>query len=158
MRDLTFTERLALLRSFVFDRRLLQHTPHYGHERIRAWQWKRICRLVRHAYENVPFYAEHYRSASFHPNDLRSWEDFFRIPSVTKDQVIANFPEHILARGFNLDQLVVSRSSGSSGKVLDIAYDDRAMITYMLAGLRLYNMGFDYPGIDSSTFTHRHIR
>ncbi len=80
---------------------------------------------------------------SFHPDDLRSWEHFHCVPSVTKDQVIASFPERILATGFKLDQLVVSRSSGSSGKNLDIAYDDRAMITYMLAGLRLYKMGFD---------------
>jgi phenylacetate-coenzyme A ligase PaaK-like adenylate-forming protein len=100
-----------------------------------------------------------YRSASFHPNDLRSWEDFHRIPLVTKDQVIANFPERILAKDFKLDELVVSRSSGSSGKVLDIAYDDRAMIIYMLAGLRLYRMGFAYrPWQDNSTFTHRRIR
>ena len=144
MRNLTFAERLSLLRSFVFDRRLLKETPYYSRDRMRAWQWERICKLVRHAYENVPFYAEHYRNASFHPDDLRSWEDFHRVPSVTKDQVIASFPERILATGFKLDQLVVSRSSGSSGKVLDIAYDDRAMITYMLAGLRLYKMGFDY--------------
>jgi phenylacetate-CoA ligase len=144
MRDLTFAERLALLRSFLFGRRLLQQTPDYSRERMRAWQWERIRRLVRHAYENVPFYTEHYRSVSFHPNDLRSWEDFHRIPPVTKDQVIANFPERILARGLKLDELVVSRSSGSSGKVLDIAYDDRAMIVYMLAALRLYGMGFAY--------------
>jgi phenylacetate-CoA ligase len=85
MRDLSFGERLALLRSFVFDRRLRQHTPHYSRERMRTWQRERICRLVRHAYENVPFYTEHYRSVSFHPNDLRSWEDFHRIPLVTKD-------------------------------------------------------------------------
>jgi phenylacetate-CoA ligase len=144
MRNLTFAERLSLLRSFVFDRRLLKETPYYSRDRMLAWQWERICKLVRHAYENVPFYAKYYRSASFHPNDLRSLEDFHRMPSVTKDQVIANFPERILATGVKLDQSVVSRSSGSSGKVLDIAYDDRAMITYMLAGLRLYKMGFDY--------------
>ena len=31
---------------------------------MREWQWERICRLVRHAYETVPFYTEHYRSAT----------------------------------------------------------------------------------------------
>jgi phenylacetate-coenzyme A ligase PaaK-like adenylate-forming protein len=84
MRNLTFAERLALLRSFVLERRLLQHTPHYSRKRMRTWQWERICRLVRHAHRNVPFYTELYRSASFHPNDLRSWEDFHRIPTVTR--------------------------------------------------------------------------
>jgi hypothetical protein len=73
--------------------------------------------------------------------------------------VIGNFPERILANRYKLDELVVSRSSGSSGKVLDIAYDDRAMIVYVLAGLRLYGMGLAYVrGIGNSTFIHRRIR
>ena len=42
------------------------------------------------------------------------------------------------------DDCIVSRSSGSSGKVLDICYDSEAMVIYSLAGLRLYKMGFSY--------------
>jgi phenylacetate-CoA ligase len=50
----------------------------------------------------------------------------------------------MLRAGFDLDRLVVSRSSGSSGKVLDICYDSEAMVVYSLAALRLYRMGFAY--------------
>ena len=144
MRNLSLSELLTLLGAFAFGGRFLKVTPHYSREKLRDWQWKRLVRLVRHAYENVPFYHDLYRGVSFQPDDLRTWGDFHHLPTVSKDQVIANFPDRMLAKGYKLDDLVVSRSSGSSGKVLDIAYDSRAMVLYTLAGLRLYGMGFTY--------------
>lgn len=144
MRNLNLSELFSLLGTFAFGGRFLKATPGYSREQMRAWQWERITSLVRHAYQNVPFYHDLYRGVSFHPEDLRSWEDFHQLPTVSKDHVINNFPDRMLARGYKLEDLVVSRSSGSSGKVLDIAYDSRATVVYALAGLRLYNMGFSY--------------
>ena len=144
MRDLSLLELLGLLRGVFVGNRFLAVAPRYSRDEMQAWQLTRIRRLVAHAYERSAFYRSLYGEASFEPGDLRSWDDFHRLPIVTKDQVIANFPTRILASGYDLDRLVVSRSSGSSGKVLDIAYDSRAMVTYVLAGLRLYRMGFNY--------------
>ena len=144
MRSLNAIELFGVLRNFAVGGRFLRATPHYSRDRMRDWQWQRIKRLVAHAYDNVDFYREHYRKAGFAPGDLKSWDDFHRLPSVSKDQVIAAFPDRIIARGYRLDDLVVSRSSGSSGKPLDISYDSRAMTIYTLAGLRLYGMGFSY--------------
>lgn len=144
MRNLNLGELFSLLGALAFGGRFLKFTPQYSREQMRDWQWERLVRLVRHAYENVPLYHDLYRGVSFQPDDLKTWDDFHRLPTVTKDQVIANFPDRMLAKGYALDDLVVSRSSGSSGKVLDIAYDSRAMVLYTLAGLRLYGMGFTY--------------
>lgn len=144
MRTLRFGELLDLFRGFLVDSSFLHAAPRYSRDEMQNWQWQRISKLVRHAYESVPFYRDHYGKAGFQPGDLKCWDDFHRLPSVSKDLVIANYPANIIARGYELDDLVVSRSSGSSGKALDIAYDGRAMTTYMLAGLRLYRMGFDY--------------
>ncbi len=52
-----------------------------------------------------------------------------------------DFPDRILARGESVERLIVSRSSGSTGKALDVAYDARATALFILAGLRLYRMG-----------------
>jgi phenylacetate-CoA ligase len=144
MRDLSWREMLGLAAGLLSIQRFLKRTPFLSPEEMRAWQFARLQALVAQAYDKVPFYRRLYDSASFHPEDLKDWEDFLRVPVVTKDQVIANFPEGMLARGYRLEDLTVSRSSGSSGKVLDIAYDPRAMTTYILAGLRLYRMGFPY--------------
>lgn len=144
MRNLQIIELAALLKEFMFGGAFLRRAPHFSRDEMQAWQLDRIRRLVAHAYGHIPFYRDHYRRAGFGPPDLRGWEDFHRLPVVTKDEVIANYPERMLAAGYDLDRLIISRSSGSSGKVLDICYDSRAMVTYALAGLRLYEMGFEY--------------
>ncbi|WFB34679.1 hypothetical protein P3T73_10960 [Kiritimatiellota bacterium B12222] len=144
MRTLTLNERVTLLKSFVNGGRFLKQSPYWAPERMRDWQFARIQKLVTHAMKEIPFYRAHYGAASFELGDLKSWDDFHRLPLVTKDDVIQHFPEGMLKKGANLDDLIVSRSSGSSGKVLDVCYDSQAMITFMLAGLRLYRMGFRY--------------
>lgn len=144
MRRLRPFEVLGILTRMFTQGRFLHRTPFWPREQMRDWQFQRIQKLVQHAYDHIPFYGELYRSVGFAPGDLKSWGDFARLPLVSKDQVIANFPDRMLKAGTNLDELIVSRSSGSSGKVLDIAYDVDAMILYILAGLRLYKMCFHY--------------
>ena len=144
MRDLSWSEKFGLAAGLLSIQRFLKRTPFLSPEEMRAWQFARLRALVAHAYNKVPFYRRLYDSASFRPEDLKDWGDFLRVPLVSKNQVIANFPEGMIADGYKIEDLTVSRSSGSSGKVLDIAYDPRAMTTYILAGLRLYRMGFPY--------------
>jgi phenylacetate-CoA ligase len=144
MRNLSPRELAGLLRTFLFGARFLQTAPGLSRDEMLAWQWRRVTRLVRHAWENVPFYRDHYSRVSFEPGDLKSWDDFHRLPTLTKDAIIANFPARMLARGESAERLIVSRSSGSTGKALDVAYDAQATALFILAGLRLYRMGFPY--------------
>lgn len=144
MRNLRLTELLSLGGRLAFGSRFLGQSPFWSRDAMQAWQFARIQALVAHAFAKVPFYRDLYQAAGFAPGDLRTWDDFRRLPTVSKDMVIANFPQGMLAAGYDLGRLVVSRSSGSSGKPLDICYDSPAMVTFTLAGLRLYRMGFPY--------------
>lgn len=154
MREMKPTEMLRLLKALFTGTGLLRRAPRWSVEELRAWQFLRIQELVADAYQQVPFYGELYRSVGFAPGDLKEWRDFEQLPVVTKEQVIANYPGKILRRGLRPEDLIVSRSSGSSGKVLDIAYDNQAFITYILAGLRLYRMGFNYRPWHRQTYIY----
>lgn len=144
MRRLTSRELFGLAAAFGRTYRLLSRMPHESPERLRDWQLPRLRQLVDHAVLRVPFYRDLYRTAGYRPGDLRTWNDFEGLPLVRKDQVIANYPDRMLAEGTDREALFVSRSSGSTGRVLDIAYDNRAISTFVLAALRLYRMGFNY--------------
>lgn len=144
MRAMTLNEILLLIKGLLVGSRTMRRAPFWSGEKLRAWQFAEIQKLVADAYQHVPFYRELYSHTGFEPGDLKTWDDFAGLPVVTKDQVIENYPQNILRTGLEPDQLIVSRSSGSSGKVLDIAYDSKAFTTYILAGLRLYRMGFNY--------------
>lgn len=144
MRNLNLAETARLFAALVAGDRFLKRAPTWSRDELLAWQWSRIRALVIHAWEKVPFYRAHYGAAGFTPGDLKGWDDFQRLPMVTKADVIGAYPHAMLREGETPERLIVSRSSGSSGQVLDICYDSRAMVTYLLAGLRLYRMGFDY--------------
>lgn len=116
-----------LFKALVTARRLIHSAPRWSVDEMRAEQFSRIQRLVRHAYANVPFYHDLYAGASFEPGDLRTRDDFERLPVISKDDVIAAYPDRILRKGVPKESLRVTRSSGSSGKVLDIAFDQNAM-------------------------------
>jgi len=148
---MTFGEKALLLRELVLGARAIRRAPYLSQDEMRRRQLERLREIVTHAYETVPFYRDLYRGAGFEPGDLGDGSRFHELPSITKDEVIEAFPDRLLSNRFELEGLIVSRSSGSSGKVLDVAYDARTLIAYVLATIRLYQMGFDYRP------WHRHV-
>ena len=49
-------------------------------ENLKEEQSIKLQHLVRHAYENVPFYFEKFNQAGVHPDDIRGIEDIHKIP------------------------------------------------------------------------------
>jgi phenylacetate-CoA ligase len=96
--------------------------PFASRERIRAYQLARLRALIEHAWANVPLYAERYRSAGVRPADLRTLEDLQFFPTVNKDDVLAAYPDGVLARGLDLRRCLISKSSGSTGQVLEVVH------------------------------------
>lgn len=56
----------------------------YSLDEKKLFVLERIKRLVSHAYENVPFYHDHYNKSGFRPGDLNKFEDIKEIPLVDK--------------------------------------------------------------------------
>jgi len=55
-------------------------------DRMRALQLERLKRQVAYNYENSPFYRAKIQRAGARPGDIKSFEDFARIPVMTKDE------------------------------------------------------------------------
>ncbi|PRQ10078.1 phenylacetate--CoA ligase family protein [Enhygromyxa salina] len=103
--------------------------PFAPRAQIRRYQLRRLQALVAHAYANVPLYAELYRGAHVSPRDLQTLEDLRHFPTVSKDDVLAAYPDGALTRGLDLRRCLVSKSSGSSGQVLEVVHQaDRVSI------------------------------
>jgi phenylacetate-coenzyme A ligase PaaK-like adenylate-forming protein len=81
----------------------------------------RLQELVGHAYDTVPFYSKLYRSAGFEPGDFRSLHDFSSLPVVTKADLLQAEPRD-LQSGLDCGDVYFSRTSGSSGSPLTVAY------------------------------------
>jgi phenylacetate-CoA ligase len=56
---------------------------------------ERIQQQLRHAYTELPFYRRHYDAHGFHPDQVRSLEDFTtKVPVITKKMLVADQAEH----------------------------------------------------------------
>lgn len=91
---------------------------------------ERLSALVDHAYESTAFYRRVYAAAGFRPGDIRTLDDFKALPVIEKSDLrsIAD-SERIDQRG--APNLYTSRTSGSSGAPLNVAYSDDQYVMSM---------------------------
>jgi len=89
-------------------------------EKMREQQWRRLRRLLLHAYTNVPMYRELYDRHGFHPRDVRGLDDLPRVPTVDKALLKSAAPGTVLARGVRLARCRTVCTSGSTGSPLRI--------------------------------------
>jgi phenylacetate-CoA ligase len=104
--------RLASLRRIVAGKPSREETARFQAAQLR--------RLVRHAYERVPYYRARFERAGLDPRAIRGLADLERIPLTSKRDLLAEAPQALVARGTDPDSLLVRRTSGASGEPFNI--------------------------------------
>ncbi len=105
-------------------------------DEMSALQLERLKKIVRYAYERVPFYTKKFDEAGLRPEDIRTLEDINKIPFTTKTDLRDNYPYGLMA--VEMDDIVrVHASSGTSGKPTVVFYtkNDMEMWTECMARL-----------------------
>lgn len=92
-------------------------------EALQALQLARLQKLVKHAYENAPFYRERYSAAGFEPGDFKTLKDFEALPFLTKEDIRHN-RDRIIAQNFPKEKLVPNETGGSTGQPMHFYIDD----------------------------------
>ena len=84
-------------------------------------QSQRLCRLVRHVYNNVPHYREKMQKIGLLPADIRSVDDLGRLPFTTKQDLRDTYPFGSFA--VPMEEIVrIHASSGTTGKKTVVGY------------------------------------
>jgi phenylacetate-CoA ligase len=84
---------------------------------IAAYQDERLRGLVRHAYQNVPFYRERMQDLSLVPSDIRGRDDLPKLPILTKEDVRRHC-ERLVADGVERRRLLPGFTGGTTGTAL----------------------------------------
>ena len=71
-------------------------------------------------YENVQYYRELFDRHGLKPQDIRSVSDLSMIPISDKDDLRSRPQQEIVSCGINLQKVIVTCTSGSSGKPFTI--------------------------------------
>lgn len=93
---------------------------HVSREAIVDYQNRQLRRLIRHAYETVPYYRELFDRHGLKPQNIRSVSDLSMIPISDKEDLRARPKQEALSCGINLQKVISSYTSGSSGKPFTI--------------------------------------
>lgn len=92
-------------------------------EDIERLQLKLLRQIVRHAYNTVPYYHNIFNRINLHPNDIKELKDINKIPIITKDGIRDLSVDQRISKSYSHKKLNVCRTSGSSGKPLEIYYE-----------------------------------
>lgn len=86
-------------------------------------QFEAVREEITYAFENTVFFRKHMEANGLQLDDIRSFDDFQRIPPTSKPHYRRNFPAGVLAKGYTLNSPHVMRfqSSGTSGERLNSA-------------------------------------
>jgi phenylacetate-CoA ligase len=142
---------LASLISLAYDkftgrnlhgcRNILEKTQWMKTEELRQLQLLKLKVLLRHAYENVPYYHESFKKNGFRPDDLNRLEDIHRVPVLKRSELRLKSTE-LLARNAKKADLVPCETSGTTVTSVKF-YQDKTEATWdMAAELR----GFGWAG------------
>jgi len=116
----------------------LQNTQWMKRSELKRLQFKKMKALLRHAYENVPFYHSSFKSVNFHPNYFTCLEDVSKIPVLTKPAIRDNL-ENMVASNATKMQLLRWRTSGTTAAPTNF-YRSKADVSWSIAAeLRGYN-------------------
>lgn len=124
---------------------------------IKQYQDERLSKLIKHCWDNVPYYRRVWTELGLRPESIRRLEDLKRLPVLTKSIIRENY-ESLIAENHR-GELISKATGGSTGEPLRFshcrdAYDRRMGVMwrgYGWAGSRpgrrtLYLWGLDMDG------------
>ncbi len=91
----------------------LQSHQHTSRDEIQDYQWNRIKALLDYAHAHVPFYQKRFSEIGLHPNDVKTRDDYRRIPYLTRADV-TEYLEQLKSDEFDRLDPVETVTSGTS--------------------------------------------
>ena len=86
-----------------------------SHEQIRAWQDERLVNTVHHVWNNNEYYRNKMKAAGLEPGDIRSRDDLWKLPFITKDDLREAYPYGLMSAPLS-ECVRIHSTSGTTGK------------------------------------------
>ena len=102
------------LRSRSYSRRLdfMERSQWWSPERVREFQWRELRLLLKHVFCSVPYYQKKYASAGIELGDIKTREDFAKLPPLSREEINSHRTELCSQRHL---ELIPHATGGSSG-------------------------------------------
>lgn len=141
-----------------FDKKLeeLLESEKWSAGEIEAYQNEKLRALIRHAYENVPYYRERWKAEKISPSDIRSRGDLQKLPVITKEEIRLH-GERFVSQAAPRQALLSRHTSGTTGKALHF-YMTKKAVAFQWAVWWRHRMRFGVsPGTWHANFTGQRV-
>jgi phenylacetate-CoA ligase len=108
--------------TFLKYYRWLRKTEWFSSEKLEQIQNKQLQVIIKHAYENVPYYKRVFDERNLKPTDIVSKEDLKLLPLLTKEDIRNNFKD-LIDKNFLKYSPNLNSTSGSTGEPLKYYID-----------------------------------
>lgn len=140
-------------RNFQF----LKDSQWWSLEELNQFQEVRLRLLIRHVYQNIPFYKEWFINNNLRPDDIYSLNDLKKLPVISKKEIQAS---PILFRSANIGSKrnIRMNSSGSTGEPFEYFISKTAYSMKYSAAIRgwywmSYQLGDNYAKLSQNRRT-----
>ena len=127
-------------------------------DKLRQYQDKRLKALIKHSYDNVPYYYRIFRERNLRPEDIKSSSDLIKLPILTKE-IIRNNGKEMLARNYKKFHPILNSTSGSTGSPLNYYITKANLSCHWASAFRGWGWGgydiFDKMVFAGSSSLHR---
>lgn len=102
--------------------KFLEKSQWWSIEELQKYQNKKLRALIKHAYENVPYYHHEWKKLNLKPEDIKTVKDLRKIPIITKEDIRKNFGD-FKSKDFAVRKPNPGATGGSTGEPLKFYYD-----------------------------------
>lgn len=121
--------------------RFLEKSQFWKPKELEKYQNEKLKTLIQHAYRNVPYYHNLFKSLNVSPGDIKTKEDLNKLPVLTKE-VIRKNQGNFLAKNIKKTGIIKDATSGSSGNIFEFVVDKNSVSISRAIGIR----GWEFAG------------
>jgi phenylacetate-CoA ligase len=120
--------------------KILERNQWLKPESLVDFQQKRMRALLKHAYENVPYYHNIFNALGLHPSEISKLEDLKKLP-ILKKAPISSSANELTARNLSKREIVPRYTSGTTAAPLRFYTTNEGISWGTAAWLRAYSWG-----------------
>jgi len=124
-------------KDFKHWRCFLEESQWWAPEELAQHQNHALRNLIRHCYQNVPYYRDLFNERGVKPEDIRETKDLQRLPFLTKEIIKAN-PDRLKAGNIALCQTEFHTTGGTTGTPLGLTLEKRSEAIRLAFEWRFY--------------------
>lgn len=87
----------------------------YSEEKLKDLQFNLLKKTLHFAFTQIHFYRKRMKEFGIHIDDIRHWDDFRKIPILTKSELRSHSSQEFISTRINPDKIWKSQTTGSSG-------------------------------------------